>query len=169
MRVQWISSENTNISLSSWIHFIFLDYLSFLLLQEEGQNYIFQVFSADLLHVTLKTMQCVYFDGFWLMVDTHTQVLLETSSIVILVYQVWVSTGKLTLMYFLTLHEAALWPEKYCNPTDSALWIFLLNPSGSTVTSDGCDLVIDLQTQVHPSWSQRNICYVNPLSIGLLA
>ena len=86
MRVQWISSENTSISLSSWIHFIFLDYLSFLLLQEEGQNYIFQVFSADLLHVTLKTMQCVYFDGFWLMVDTHTQVLLETSSIVILVY-----------------------------------------------------------------------------------
>ena len=103
--------------------------------------------------------------GSWV---THTQVLLETSSIVILVYQVWVSTGKLTLMYFLTLHEAALWPEKYYNPTDSALWIFLLNPSGSTVTSDGCDLVIDLHTQIHPSWSQHNICYVNHLSIGFV-
>ena len=103
--------------------------------------------------------------GSWV---THTQVLLETSSIVILVYQVWVSTGKLTLMYFLTLHEAALWPEKYCSPTDLDLWIFLLNPSGSTVTDDGCGLVIDLHTQIHPSWSQHNICYVNHLSIGFV-
>ena len=167
MRVQWISSENTSISLSSWIHFIFLDYLSFLLLQEEGQNYIFQVFLQICYMLHSKPCSVCILTGFGSWV-THTQVLLETSSIVVLVYQVWVSTRKLTLMYFLTLHEAALWPEKYCSPTDPALWIFLLNPSGSTVTDDGCDLVIDLHTQIHPSWSQHNICYVNHLSIGFV-
>ena len=109
---------------------------------------------------------CVFLTGFSSWVTYTHKCYQRHLALSYLFTQVWVSTGKLKLMYFLTLYEAALWPEKYCSPTDLDLWIFLLNPSGSTVTDDGCDLVIDLHTQIHPRWSQYNICYVNHLSIG---
>ena len=76
-------------TLASVCHFGYILYSwiikVFLLLQEEGQNYIFQVFLqiCDMLHSKPCSVYILTGFGSWV---THTQVLLETSSIVILVY-----------------------------------------------------------------------------------